>query len=318
MTAVSSGGTPQGRNGLVAVLVAIICLPALLAATLAVSFYARNQSNGTIVSSGIRREFLLYVPKNYDAAKPTPLIISLHGGSMWPAAQRNVDGWDRVADANGFILVYPSGVSGRGPRAWSAGHEPGLTRDVRFISDLIDTLRASYNIDPARIYANGLSNGGGMAFALSCKLSNRIAAIGVVATAIFLPWNRCTDERPVPVIVFQGTADRAIPYNGGTSWVAPDGFPNIPEWTARWAARNRCEPTASEWRLAPDIVKVEYPNCAERSAVVLFRVEGGGHTWPGAKPMAEWFAGTTTQSVDASELMWVFFRTHPLRDTVVQ
>lgn len=318
MTAQASDAAPRRKRGLVAVLVALISLPAVLAVTLAVSFYARNQTNGTIVSSGIQREYLLYVPKNYDSAKPTPLVISLHGGAMWPAAQRDVDRWDRVADANGFIVVYPSGVSGRGPRAWSAGRDPDLTRDVRFNSDLIDSLSASYNIDPARIFANGLSNGGGMAFALSCKLSNRIAAIGVVATAIFLPWNRCTDERPVPVIVFQGTADRAIPYNGGTSWVAPNVFPSIPEWTARWAARNRCRPTPLEWQLAPDIVKIEYPNCAERSAVVLFRVEAGGHTWPGAKPMAEWFAGPTTQNIDASELMWVFFRAHPLRDHVVQ
>jgi polyhydroxybutyrate depolymerase len=314
-TAVTAGTPRHRRKGVLGVALLLISLPVVLAVTQAVSFYARNAINRTIVSAGIEREYLLYVPVSYDRTKPTPLVISMHGASMWPAAQREVDRWDRVADANGFIVVYPSGVSRRGPRAWRAGAEPGLTEEVRFISELIDTLRAGYNIDPTRIYANGLSNGGGMAFALSCRLSDKIAAVGVVATAIFLPWNRCSDERPVPMVVFQGTADRAIPYHGGESWVtpAPYVFPDIPAWTARWAVRNGCQATPFEWAVAPDVVRIEYPKCAEHSAVVLYRIEDGGHTWPGAKPTAEWFAGTTTQSIDASELMWVFFRAHPLR-----
>ena len=312
ITATIDGERKRGTGVIAAVLV-LIGLPVVLALVEAVSFYATNQSNGTIVSSGIEREYLLYVPKSYDRAKPTPLVISMHGGAMWPAAQKEIDRWDRVADAHGFIVVYPSGVSGDGPRAWSAGREPGMTRDVQFISELIDTLRASYHIDQTRIYANGLSNGGGMAFALSCKLSDRIAAVGVVATAIFLPWSACTDERPVPMIAFHGTDDRQALYSGGTSWVAPGVFPNIPIWTARWAERNRCQPTPVEWAVAADVMRIEYPNCAENAAVVLYRIEGGGHTWPGGGPLPEWFVGTTTQSIDASGLMWAFFREHPLQ-----
>ena len=137
-----------------------------------------------------------------------------------------------MADEHGFIAVYPSGLSGRGPRGWSAGGGPGQTRDVRFIAELIDTLRASYHIDPTRIYANGLSNGGGMAFVLSCTQSDRIAAVGVVGTAIFLPWSECTDQRAVPMIAFHGTADRLTRYHGGKTWVAPVSFPDIPNWVA--------------------------------------------------------------------------------------
>ncbi len=240
MTAAFVGPERHHRKGVLSVVLVLISLPALLALTEAVSFYATNRSNGTIVSSGIEREYLLYVPRNYDRTKPTPLVISLHGGAMWPAGQKEIDRWDRVAEAHGFIVVYPSGVSGRGPRAWRAGQGPGMAREVQFISELIDTLRSGYNIDTTRIYANGLSNGGGMAFALSCTLSDRIAAVGVVATAIFLPWSRCTDQRAVPMIGFHGTDDRQALYNGGTSWVAPGVFPSIPMWTARWAVRNRC------------------------------------------------------------------------------
>jgi len=309
---VPAAGMRQRKRGLIAVVLVLISLPVVLALVEAVSFYSTNRSNGTIVSSGVDREYLLHVPANYDRSKPTPLVITLHGASLWPAAQKQIDRWDRVADEHGFLVVYPSGLTGNGPRAWRAGREPGLTLDVQFIADLIDTLRASYNIDPARVYANGLSNGGGMAFALACKLSNRIAAIGVVSTAIFLPWNRCTDQRAVPMIAFQGTADGAIPYLGGTSWVAPDVFPSIPGWTARCTQRNGLAASPVESTIGADVTRIEYPNCATHSAVVLYRVEGGGHTWPGGARMPEWFAGTTTNSVSASGAMWEFFREHPL------
>ncbi len=312
MTAASVAAERHRRKRVLSVVLVLTSLPALLALTEAVSFYATNRSNGTIVSSGIEREYLLYVPKSYDRTRPTPLVISLHGGAMWPAAQMEIDRWDRVADVHGFIVVYPSGVSGRGPRAWRAGQGPGTAEEVQFISELIDTLRSGYNIDTTRIYANGLSNGGGMSFALSCKLSDRIAAVGVVATAIFLPWGLCTDQRAVPMIVFHGTADRAAAYEGGTSWVAPGVFPNIAGWTARWAVRNHCQPSPVESVVAADVTRIEYQSCADNATVVLYRIEDGGHTWPGGKAMPEWFAGRTSNGVDASAEMWQFFREHPL------
>jgi polyhydroxybutyrate depolymerase len=312
MTAVAANAERHGQKAVLAAILVLISLPALLALTEAVSFYATNRSNGTIVSAGIEREYLLYVPRSYDPAKPTPLVISLHGGAMWPAAQMEIDRWNRVAEEHGFLLVYPSGVSGRGPRSWRSGAERGPMRDVPYISELIDTLRASYNIDSTRVYANGLSNGGGMAFKLACTLSDRIAAVGMVGTAIFLPWSGCTDQRPVPMILFHGTADRAALYEGGTSWVAPNLFPSIPGWTTRYAVRNRCEPTPVKWKIAPDVTRIEYPRCAENASVVLYRIEDGGHTWPGGKPLPEWFVGRTSSSIDATAEMWNFFREHPL------
>ena len=153
----------------------------------AVSFHLRNRNNGSIVSSGENREYLLYVPESYDSTSPTPLVISMHGGGLWPAQQMNLSHWNRLADENGFIVVYPWGAGY--PRKWETfdAADPDLERDVRFISELIDKLQSAYNIDRARIYANGLSNGGGMAFVLSCTLSERIAAVGMVAAAQTLP-----------------------------------------------------------------------------------------------------------------------------------
>ena len=279
----------------------------------AVAFYVHNRINGSLISSGVKRTYLLYVPRSYDPAKPTPLVISMHGAGLWGASQRDISRWNDLADRKGFIVVYPSGVGGKGVRVWRAEPGDGLTKDVRFISELIDTLRASYNIDSTRIYANGLSNGGGMSFALSCTLSDRIAAVGIVAAAQTLPWRWCTDERPVPMIAFHGTADPEVPYNGGSSWVSPRPFPSTPRWTANWARRNRCGENSVESTVAADVTRREYRECADDATVVLYTVHGGGHTWPGGMRLPEWFVGRTTRSIDATSLMWEFFSEHPLR-----
>jgi polyhydroxybutyrate depolymerase len=282
-----------------------------VAAVEAVRYFAVNRSTHTIVSSGLTREYIVYAPPTYDSSKPTPLVISLHGASMWPAAHQDTSQWNRVADREGFIVAYPSGLTGDGPRHWEATPHGEASRDVAFIGDLIDALGRTYNIDPARIFANGLSNGGGMSFVLSCRMSDRIAAVGLVASAQLLPWSWCADERPVPMINFHGTADLA-PYDGGTSWVTPQTLPSAPGWTANWARRNRCEPAPVESRIAADVTRTEYAGCANNADAVLYTIEGGGHTWPGGGGLPEWFVGTTTRSIDASSVMWEFFKAHPL------
>jgi polyhydroxybutyrate depolymerase len=262
---------------------------------------------------------LLYVPGSYDRTRPTPLVISLHAAALWPAAQMETSRWNKVADEHGFIVVYPSGP-GFAPLPllpslpiWLLTPEADLSANVRFISELIDRLEAAYNIDPTRVYANGFSNGGAMAFALSCTLSDRIAAVGTVAGAQDqLPWSWCTDSRPMPMIAFHGTADRLVPYDGGTSWASSGPFPNVPGWAANWARRNRCDPTPVESVVAADVTRVEYTRCAEDAGVVLYTVQGGGHSWPGGKPLPEWMVGSTTSAIDATGQMWAFFRKHRL------
>jgi polyhydroxybutyrate depolymerase len=303
----------KSRAMVLVAMLALVSLPVLLVARDAVSFAESTRNPGSFVSSGRKREYVLYVPPSYDRTKPTPLVISMHGAGGWAVQQRDLSGWNRVADAQGFIVVYPSGVDGVGARIWHVDRGPGLERDVRFISALIDTIEASYNIDPARIYANGLSNGGGMSFVLSCTMSDRIAAVGLVAAARTLPFSWCTDRKPVPMIAFHGTDDPEVPYDGGKTWIAPDAFPNVPLWTKRWARRNRCAASPIDSTVAAGVTRAEYPHCADDAAVVLYTIKGGGHTWPGGEPMPEWAVGRTSNGVDATREMWAFFQAHPLR-----
>ena len=130
--------------------------------------------------------------------------MSLHGAYLWPGFQRRLSLWNEVADAQGFIVAYPAALGF--PRLWR-GQAPGpeLAREVRFFADLIDELSVRFNIDSTRIYANGYSNGAAMTFMLSCTLADRIAAFGMVATAV-VPWDWCEDRRPIPMIAFHGTA----------------------------------------------------------------------------------------------------------------
>jgi len=302
----------MSRRAFIATLVILVSLPVALTLADAVSFHAANRNNGSIVSSGLKRQYIVYVPRRYDRSKPTSLIISLHGAGGWPAQQRDLSEWNALADREGVIVVYPSGMDNPAARVWHVDRGPGLMRDVKFISQLIDKLESEYNIDPARIYVNGMSNGGGMTFALSCTLSDRIAAVGMVGSAQTLPWSWCKDRKPVPVIAFHGTADPMAPYEGGASWVVDHPFPGVERWIANWARRNGCDATPVETAAAADVVRRQYVHCAGNADVVLFSIRGGGHTWPGGQQLPEWFAGGTTRSISATDQMWMFFREHPL------
>src|ERR1700686_751314 len=280
-------------------------------------FYFPNWTSATpdtIISSGEKREYLLYVSKSYDRTKPTPLVISLHTSMSWPSSSMAISQWNLVADENGFMVVYPEGT-GFGPKSWemTGSETPSRMPDVIFISELIDKLEASYNIDKTRIYANGMSNGGGMAFVLSCTLSDRIAAVGMVSAGLDPEWNWCTDHQPVPVIAFHGTADPICPYNGGKTRFGDDIFPSVPSFMANWARRNRCGPNPMESAFAADVTRLQYTDCADDASVLLYTVKGEGHQWPGGKPIvAKWLGGPYSHSIDATRQMWAFFREHAL------
>lgn len=146
------------------ILMIFLCFFAILTCALLVGKLMIHRSNGSLISNGIKRKYILYIPVSYDPSSPTPLVISLHGFGDWPAHQIHMSGWNKLADEEGFFVVYPMG-SGV-PLRWKlydyqdATGNP--TPDILFISDLIDQLSQAYNIDAQRIYANGLSNGGGM------------------------------------------------------------------------------------------------------------------------------------------------------------
>ncbi len=266
----------------------------------------RGCTRQRLVSGGERRSFLLYVPPAYDPARPTALVISIHGYAEWPAHQMHISRWNELAAQQGFLVAYPAGR--RIPRRWRT--QGDLPQDVDFISGMIDALAGRYNLDPARVYANGLSNGGGMSFLLACRLSNRIAAIGGVSGAYLTPWEACRPARAVPAILFHGTADPIVPYHGGPSRSFNLPFPDVPGWVQTLARRNGCSEPPVSLPAQGQVSGLRYAGAAE---VVFYTIAGGGHTWPGGEPLPRWIAGSTSQDIDATRAMWQFFEQHPLR-----
>ncbi len=272
-------------------------------------YLSLNRTNGKLTSGGERRAYLLYVPPTYDPATPTPLVISIHGFAEWPAHQMQISHWNDLADEYGFLVVYPSGTGL--PWRWRIGG-PAPSPDVTFISDLIDHLAETYTIDLNRVYANGLSNGGGMSYVLACQLSDRITAVGSVSGAYLLPLAQCNPTRTVPVIAFHGTDDPIVPFTGGPSGSFDYDFPVIPDWMAQWAARNACESPPLDLPAQGSVTGVHYARCGDDTTFTFYTIHGGGHSWPGGDAMPEAIVGHTTQDVNATRLMWEFFQQYTL------
>jgi polyhydroxybutyrate depolymerase len=273
-------------------------------------------TNGKIKSSGQTRKFLIYVPESYNSEQPAPLVISIHGFVQWPAHQQSMTGWNKLADENGFLVVYPKGTGF--PLRWNtrpSEENPGaMDEELQFFSDLIDHLSSSYNIDPSRIYANGMSNGGGMSDLLACEYADRIAAIGGVAGSYVYPREDCHSARPMPVIAFHGVDDQIVLYKGGASSRDEQFvFPTIEDWAAGWAEINSCGPSPEISLITNEITRRHYGGCEENADVILYTIAGAGHTWPGGEKLPVWIAGYTNQDINASALMWEFFSKYSLK-----
>ncbi|MBW6473769.1 MAG: hypothetical protein K0B14_11625 [Anaerolineaceae bacterium] len=276
----------------------------------AIIFVTINQQDGEVITSREARKYLLHVPEGYDPSVPTPLVISIHGFAEWPAHQMNLSHWNELADEGNFIVVYPRG-SGF-PLRWRTNGLGESLLDVQFIADLIDSLEEDYNIDPRRIYVNGLSNGGGMSFQLACKLSDRIAAFGGVSGAYVLAWQDCHPERPLPAIIFHGTADPIVPFEGGPSESFNVPFPNIQEWVKQLAGKNGCDPQAVEIFQQGEVSGQGFRNCDLQADVDFYIIDAGGHSWPGGDPLPQWIVGHTSDDINTTRTMWKFFFNHPM------
>lgn len=273
------------------VVLVVVLTPVLLVAGMVGWFTALHETSGTMRVQGTPRAWLLHVPAHLPPSTPVPLVISLHGAGGWPAQQRDVSGWSHLADSLGFLVVYPAGEL-EGPRIWHVGRGHGLARDTSLIARLIDTIAATHAVDRTRIFASGLSNGGGMNFVLACAMPGRIAAVGLASAARTLPIHWCESRTPVPMIDFHGAADSIVPFAGGlgTSTFAPTRFdpdarplPPVRAFDSTWAVHNGCAPAPISTGLGPGVTRLAWTGCAGGADVVLHVVTSGGHQWPGGR-----------------------------------
>lgn len=256
----------------------------------------------SIPHDGRTRSALVHLPTGYDGARPTAIVLDLHGRAFTGASQRDLTDMDDLADEMGFIAVHPDGVG----RTWNGGVCCGQASrddidDVGFIAALLDRLEAELCVDTRRVYATGLSNGGFLSHRLACELSDRIAAIAPVAGVLGVA--DCAPSRPVPVLHIHGDDDQVVRYDG----VA--GFLSARSSCERWAELDGCDPTPAVTFTQDDVTCETWTGCNAGAAVELCTIAGGGHTWPGGPDLP--LLGRTSRTISASRRAWSFFSAHP-------
>lgn len=295
---------------------------------------SRPHAAGEFEQSIGSRDYLLHVPPAYDGAAPLPVVLNLHGLGMTAEEQRDYTGFDSKADEAGFITVTPQGRTSAlvDEPHWNFVLAPsifGEPNDLAFIEDVLDEIEADLCVDPQRIYSTGYSNGGFMSVRLACSLGERIAAIAAVAGVYYPPVTQglpieeeCPDERPVPIIVFHGTDDPIVPFEGGPSLLNYVVRAVETEIMPDWTAHNGCFGSFTTFD-APGVRKVRYLGCDAGASTVLYVIEdadgdgpgteGGGHQWP--DPVFERSPGSlghATHEINANDLIWDFFESHAL------
>lgn len=272
---------------------------------------------------GRERSYVVYIPGDYDPDEAVPVVLAFHGGLTNADTMIRFMDLNRTADIEGFIVVYPNGT-GRLRRllTFNAGNCCGYAMnsnvdDVSFTDAVLTDLRTIANADSSRVFATGMSNGAMMAYRLASELSERIAAIapvgGPMATDTILA------TRPVSVIHFHGLHDRFAPFDGGRgTGISGTEFISVNESLERWRAANLCTdaPMVTALEDAEDdgthVTRYAWQTCADDSEVVLYAIDGGGHTWPGG-PSRGRLLGTVSREISANKLMWEFFERHPMR-----
>jgi polyhydroxybutyrate depolymerase len=238
-------------------------------------------------------------------------VFDFHGYGSSAAVQLIYSGFVPVADREGFVLVAPDG-QGTARHFTLLGATATEADDVGFTLALLDHLEEQLCLDPARVYATGMSNGGALSSVLACRAADRFAAVASVAAFVYLP--ACEQApRAVPIAAFMGTGDPIVPFAGGR--VNCCGNPNIPgaEATmASFATHAGCDATPATSRLGQQVEHRVWGGCRPGAAVELYVVEGGGHTWPGSPiDTSSRGLGATTHDVDATAAIWAFFEAHP-------
>lgn len=272
-----------------------------------------------MIFDGLIRSYRIHIPQSYDGKTAVPLLIVLHGNTSNSKFIKTKTNFDERADKDGFIAVYPNGVTdfitalyflltkGHIARSLNGGFCCGNSvkrniDDVGFIKTLIEKLQSRLNIDSSRIYATGTSNGGIMSYRLGAELSDIFAAIGVAGASIggrldnenSPYWRIPVPEHPLPVIIIHGMLDERVPYDGNAR------FDPVNDSVSFWVTHNNCdlipERNISE---SGNIIRDTYKNGSEGAEVILYSVVNGTHAWYGSE-------GSDIQEISATDLVWEF------------
>lgn len=258
------------------------------------------QTNVAIEFGGTSRSYDLFIPTGYDPSTPAPLVLNFHGLLGSPSQQSALSQFNLVAEARDMVVAYPAGIG----NSFNAGvccgdaFSQGVD-DVGFSRAVVLQLQSQLCIDPNRVYATGMSNGGHMAHLLACEAADVFAATASVTGVLNLPPATCDPGRPISVMDFHGDADPIVPF-GGTGI----GFPAVPQMMQDWAARNGCGGVSQVSFEQGDMRCETWPACTDGVETTLCVTAGGGHCWPGA---GSCLFGNVSSELSASEAIATMF-----------
>lgn len=244
----------------------------------------------TDFTAGGDRPTTVFVPPGYDATKPAPLLILLHGYGASGVIQDAYLGVKAVAQAHGMIYAHPDGTKESGGKQfWNAtdaccNFYGSTVDDSKYLIDLVNEIKTRVNVDPKRVYFFGHSNGGFMSHRMACDHAGDIAAIVSLAGAMFDDPTKCKPTEPVSVLQIHGTMDDTIAYGGGT---LVNTYPSANETIMDWVTLDECDPT-------PDVTKPDLDldgnlagaethvqawgnGCKAGGHAELWTMDGGGH-----------------------------------------
>jgi polyhydroxybutyrate depolymerase len=258
--------------------------------------------NVQLTIDGTPRSALVHVPASARMGQALPILLGFHGAGGSGRFMASYSGLRALSERQGFVAVFPSAA---GPRhRWVLNDEsPGGSADLEFVKQLIDRVEATTCTNATRVYATGVSNGGGMVARLGCELSARLAAIAPVAGG-YSTLDPCRPPHRVAVLEIHGTADRVVPYKGRP----PNGAGSVPGFLALWRHIDGCTGKLAQHRYGPATEEYLWSSCADGTQVEHLKIYGGGHAWPGATPSDT----APTAPISAAAAVWSFFRGHSL------
>ena len=275
--------------------------------------------SNTITVDGRPRSYVVVLPPNYYEAADFSLVIAMHGGGGSAYQFESTSRLTEKANAAKFIVVYPEGVKSSGIldiQTWNAGGCCAYAMDnniddVKFISQLIDKLLATYKINPKKIYATGHSNGGMMSYRLACELANKIAAIAPNGSTMVVK-QPCNASRAVPVLHMHSVHDQNVPYTGGVGSGPSNTYnPPLDSVLNVWSQKNQCTNAAQVIINNSNYKLTKWTNCNNNVVIHYYLTKDGGHAWPGGLPGSS-FGDTPSSVINANDLLWDFFQQHQL------
>ncbi|MGI4736963.1 MAG: alpha/beta hydrolase family esterase [Janthinobacterium lividum] len=278
---------------------------------------------GTIRVGERERHYRTFVPAQRPAK--APLVLVLHGSAMSSKAMRPYTGYvfDELADQHGFAVAYPDGYKGNWHDCRRDTTFPAKTEnidDMGFLRALVGRLCAEHDLDPARVFAFGYSNGGQMAFRLAVEEPRLVEAVAATGANLPVPEaSTCAQDGPTArVLVVSGTKDPISPFGGGE--VTIFGFHSrgftisaratVEEFARRNGLTATPVTTALPHQRPADPTSVEAVVWAREDGmpvVAFYPVWGGGHVIPQPNFRAPRFLGATSGDLNLPEQAVRFF-----------